>query len=107
MYPDEVKVDHCYSMTVNGRRIVARVTKFFEMNTRVGPSEDVKNGSTESPTMKSTVVRFVWRHAAYTSGWSAGSSAKRTCIATLSSLISGTAIASGLASMIPTALRLL
>jgi hypothetical protein len=71
MYPDEVKVDRCYSMTVNGRRIVARVTKLFEMNTRVARSEDVKNGSTEFPTMKSTVVRFVWRHAAYTSGWSA------------------------------------
>ena len=70
MYPDEVKVDRCYSMTVNGRHIVARVTKLFEMNTRVARSEDVKNGSAESATMKSTIVRFVWRHAAYPTGWS-------------------------------------
>ena len=70
MYPDEVKVDRCYSMTVNGRRIIARVTRLFEMNIRVDRSEDLKNGSTQSPMMKSTVVRFVWRHAAYATGWS-------------------------------------
>jgi hypothetical protein len=73
MYPDEIKVGRCYSMRpVNGRRIIVKVIKLFDIATGVAGSADVKNGSTESPTMKSTMVRFVWRHAAYPTGWSTG-----------------------------------
>jgi hypothetical protein len=70
MHPDEIKVDHCYLMRpVNGRRIVVRVTKLFDMSTRAAASEDVQPG-TDSLAMRSTLVRFVWRHAAYPTGWS-------------------------------------
>jgi hypothetical protein len=64
MNPDEIKVDHCYSMRpVNGRRIIVRVTKLFD-TTRMA------RGETDSATMTTTVVRFVWRYAAYPTGWS-------------------------------------
>ena len=32
MSPDEIKTDHCYSMTpIKGRRTIARVTKLFRI----------------------------------------------------------------------------
>jgi hypothetical protein len=71
MNPDEIKVDRCYSMRpVNGRRIIVRVTKLFDLSTRMAAPEDVKRGETDSATMTTTVVRFVWRYAAYPTGWS-------------------------------------
>jgi hypothetical protein len=71
MNPDEIKVHHCYSMRpLKGRRIIVRVTKLFDMSTRMAAPEDLKRGETDSATMTTTVVRFVWRYAAYPTGWS-------------------------------------
>ena len=70
MSPDEIKVDHCYSMMpIKGRRTIARITKLFNI-TAMAAYEDIKRGGTESLTMNPTVVRFVWRHASYPVGWS-------------------------------------
>ena len=70
MCSDEIRVDHCYSMApINGRRTIARVTKLFNI-TAMAAYEDVKRGGTESLTINPTVVRFVWRHASYPTGWS-------------------------------------
>jgi hypothetical protein len=67
MNPDEIKVHHCYSMRpLKGRRIIVRVTKLFDMSTRMAAPEDLKRGET----MTTTVVGFVWRYAAYPTGWS-------------------------------------
>jgi hypothetical protein len=72
MNPDEIKIDHCYLMRpIHGRRVLVRVTKLLNMTTRMAASEDVQPGGTESLTMKPIMVRFVWRHAAYPTGWSA------------------------------------
>jgi hypothetical protein len=72
MNPDEIKIDHCYLMRpIHGRRIVVRVTKLLDMTVRMAASEDVQPGGTESLTMKPIMVRFVWRRAAYPTGWSA------------------------------------
>jgi len=63
MNRDEIKVDHCYSMTpVQGRRTIARVTKITAMASYEG---------VETLELNPMVVRFVWRHAAYPTGWSA------------------------------------
>ena len=71
MNPDEIKIDHCYLMRrIHGRRIVVRVTKLLNMTMGMAASEDVQAGGTESLTMKPIMVRFVWRHAAYPTGWS-------------------------------------
>ena len=68
MNQDEIKVDHCYSMMpLNGRRTIARVTKRFNI-TAMAAQEFL--GGTESLAMNPTVVRFVWRHASYPTGWS-------------------------------------
>ena len=71
MNPNEIKVHHCYSMRpLKGRRIIVRVTKLFDMSTRMAAPEDLKRGETDSATMTTTVVGFVWRYAAYPTGWS-------------------------------------
>jgi hypothetical protein len=63
----KVKAEHCYSMTpVNGRRTIARVTKLFRI-TAMAAYEEI---GTETFELNPTVVRFVWRHAAYPTGWS-------------------------------------
>ena len=70
MKPDEIKVNHCYSMMpINGRRTIARVTNLFNF-TAMAAYEYVKTGGTESLAMNPTAVRFVWRHASYPTGWS-------------------------------------
>jgi hypothetical protein len=70
MYTAEIRADHCYSMTpIKGRRTIARVTKLFNI-TAMAAYEDVKRGETDSLAMNPTVVRFVWRHASYPTGWS-------------------------------------
>jgi hypothetical protein len=70
MHPNEIKLDHCYSMApIKGRHTIARVIKLFNISA-MAAYEDIKRGATESLTMNPTVVRFVWRHAAYPSGWS-------------------------------------
>ena len=63
----EIKVDHCYSMTpVNGRRTITRVTNLFKI-TAMAAQEEI---GTETLELNPVVVRFVWRHAAYPTGWS-------------------------------------
>jgi hypothetical protein len=63
----EIKVDHCYSMTpVNGRRTITRVTNLFKI-TAMAAQEEI---GTETLELNPLVVRFVWRHAAYPTGWS-------------------------------------
>jgi len=70
MKPHEIKLDHCYSMTpVNGRRTIARVTDIFRI-TAMAAYEEIRRGGTESLELNPIVVRFVWRHAAYPTGWS-------------------------------------
>jgi hypothetical protein len=65
MSPDEIKVDHCYSMTpIKGRRTIARVTELFRITAMAA------YGGTETLELNPIVVRFVWRHAAYPTGWS-------------------------------------
>ena len=62
-----VKVDHCYSMTpLNGRRTIARVTNLFKITAMAADKEH----EIETLELNPTVVRFVWRHAAYPTGWS-------------------------------------
>jgi len=64
MNPDEIKIGHCYSMTpIKGRRTIARVTKLFRISALAAYE-------TESLELNPVVVRFVWRHAAYPTGWS-------------------------------------
>ena len=51
---------------INGRRTVARVTKLFR-----GTAMAAYQGEgTETLELNPIVVRFVWRHAAYPTGWS-------------------------------------
>jgi len=67
MNPQEIKVDHCYSMTpINGRRTIARVTKIFKI-TAMAAFEEI---GTETLELNPVVVQFVWRHATYPTGWS-------------------------------------
>ena len=67
MSPDEIKTDHYYWMTpIKGRRTVARVTKLFRI-TAIAAHEI---GGTETLELNPIVVRFVWRHAVYPTGWS-------------------------------------
>jgi hypothetical protein len=67
MNRDEIKVEHCYSMTpIKGRRTIARVTNLFRI-TAVAAYEE---SGTETLELNPVVVRFVWRHAAYPTGWS-------------------------------------
>jgi hypothetical protein len=68
MSPDEIKTDHCYSMThIKGRRTIARVTKLFRITAMAAYEE---SGGTETLELNPIVVRFVWRYAAYPTGWS-------------------------------------
>jgi len=67
MNRDQIKLEHCYSMTpINGRRTIARVTKLFKI-TAMAAHEEI---GTETLELNPIVVRFVWRHAAYPTGWS-------------------------------------
>ena len=67
MNPHEIKIDCCYSMApVKGRRTIARVTKLF----RVTAMAVHEHTGTETLELNPVVVRFVWRHAAYPTGWS-------------------------------------
>ena len=64
MQPDEIKTGHGYFIGVhNGRRVVAHVTKVIDQ-----PIGGVI-GDDESPSGVAT-ARFLWRNAAYHSGWS-------------------------------------
>jgi hypothetical protein len=66
---DEIKIDHCYSMTpIKGRRTIARVTNLF----RITAMAAYKEIGTETLELNPIVVRFVWRHASYPTGWSKG-----------------------------------
>ena len=51
---------------IKGRRTVARVTKLFRI-TAMAAYEEI---GTETLELNPIVVRFVWRHAAYPTGWS-------------------------------------
>ena len=65
MNTDKIKVGHSYSMMpINGRRTIARVTTLFKI-TAMASYKGV-----ETLELNPTVVRFVWRHAAYPTGWS-------------------------------------
>jgi len=67
MKPDEIKIDHCYSMTsINGRRTITRVVKLFRI-TALAAREHTE---TETLELNPVVVQFVWRYAAYPTGWS-------------------------------------
>jgi hypothetical protein len=67
MNPDQIKLDHCYSMTpIRGRRTITRVTHLFKI-TAMAAREEI---GTETLELNPLVVRFVWRHAAYPTGWS-------------------------------------
>ena len=67
MNPHEIKINCCYSMMpVKGRRTIARVTKLF----RITALAAYEQTGTETLELNPVVVRFVWRHAAYPTGWS-------------------------------------
>jgi hypothetical protein len=51
---------------VNGRRTITRVTNLFKI-TAIAAQEEI---GTETLELNPLVVRFVWRHAAYPTGWS-------------------------------------
>jgi len=51
---------------VNGRRTITRVTNLFKI-TAMAAQEEI---GTETLELNPLVVRFVWRHAAYPTGWS-------------------------------------
>ena len=51
---------------VNGRRTIARVTNLFKITAMAANKEH----EIETLELNPTVVRFVWRHAAYATGWS-------------------------------------
>jgi hypothetical protein len=68
MNPNQIKLDRCYSMMpVNGCRTIARVTKLFRI-TALAAYDEI--GGSETLELNPIVVRFVWRHAAYPTGWS-------------------------------------
>jgi hypothetical protein len=51
---------------VNGRRTITRVTNLFKI-TAMAAQEEI---GIETLELNPLVVRFVWRHAAYPTGWS-------------------------------------
>ncbi len=53
--------------SVKGRRTIARVTDLFRITSMAAE----KAGWPETLELNPIVVRFVWRHAAYPTGWSA------------------------------------
>ena len=68
MTRDQIKPQHCYAMTpINGRRTIARVIKLFRI-TAMAAYDEI--GRTETLELNPIVVRFVWRHAGYPTGWS-------------------------------------
>ena len=67
MNRDQIKLKHCYSMTsIKGRRTIAWVTELFRIAAMAAYQEE----GTETLELNPIVVRFVWRHAAYPTGWS-------------------------------------
>ena len=67
MNTDKIKVGHSYSMMpINGRRTIVRVTNLFKITAIAADKEH----EIETLELNPTVVRFVWRHAAYPTGWS-------------------------------------
>ena len=67
MNPQEIKIDHCYSMTlIKGSLTIARVTNLFGITAMAA----YKEIGTQTLELNPIVVRFVWRHAAYPTGWS-------------------------------------
>ena len=67
MNRDEIKIDHFYSMTpIKGRRTIARVTNLFRITAMAAYQET----GAETLELNPMVVQFVWRHAAYPTGWS-------------------------------------
>ena len=67
MNTDKIKVGHSYSMMpINGRRTIVRVTNLFKITAIAADKEH----EIEPLELNPTVVRFVWRHAAYPTGWS-------------------------------------
>jgi hypothetical protein len=67
MNRDQIKLDQCYSMMpINGCGTIARVTKLFRI-TAMAAYDEMGNETLE---LNPVVVRFVWRHAAYPTGWS-------------------------------------
>jgi hypothetical protein len=67
MNPEQIKLGHCYSVKpIKGRRTIARVTKLFRITTMAAQDE----GWPETLELNPVVVQFVWRHAAYSNGWS-------------------------------------
>ena len=67
MNTDEIKVGDSYSMMpINGRLTIVRVTNLFKITAMAANKEH----EIETLELNPTVVRFVWRHAAYPTGWS-------------------------------------
>jgi hypothetical protein len=67
MNRDQIKLEHCYLMTpIKGRRTIARVTQLFRI-TAMAAYDEIGSETLE---LNPIVVRFVWRHAAYPTGWS-------------------------------------
>ena len=67
MNRDQIKLKHCYSMTpIKGRRTIAWVTELFRIAAMAAYQEE----GTETLELDPIVVRLVWRHAAYPTGWS-------------------------------------
>ena len=67
MNTDEIKVGNSYSMMpINGRLTIVRVTNLFKITAMAAD----KKHEIETLELNPTVVRFVWRHAAYPTGWS-------------------------------------
>ena len=67
MNTDEIKVGDSYSMMpINRRRTIVRVTNLFKITAMAANKEH----EIETLELNPTVVRFVWRHAAYPTGWS-------------------------------------
>ena len=67
MNTDEIKVGNSYSMMpINGRRTIVRVTNLFKITAMAANKEH----EIETLELNPTVVRFVWRHAAYPTGCS-------------------------------------
>ena len=70
MNPDQIKLEHCYLMApINGRRTIARVTNLFRI-TAMAAYDEIKRAGVETLELNPIVVRIVWRHAAYPTGWS-------------------------------------
>jgi hypothetical protein len=68
MNRDQIKIGGCYWMTpIKRQRTIARVTNIF----RITAMAAYEAAGAETLELNPTVVRFVWRHAGYPTGWSA------------------------------------